>query len=334
MMLVAERPGFSAMRGRQHLIIEKAERLARDFQQRKLVIDHEDLFAVSHRRRCRFLVSRNSFYRVTGGQPPAACGKFWRLLVSSLEFYSGAMTRGIYNWTYRDIKQFLKEHGFSFHKSLRGSHELWIKLGENDTPARIVEVNFTHKSYPPKTLKMMIYQSGIPQSAQTVNGYNSAGKLVEVWDALNQFRDFTEAFDGSGQLVKTYFISTNSGAGVYRIATYYRDGQRKSITGDNSHPVRYEYGPTNGGTFTKEIKLNTDGSDTSERTMQFFDTAGRPYKTLYADGAFSHTRTQPAKTSIPACAPFSLPAHSDPVRNEKEQPEFSSWMIVLKTCSR
>ena len=74
------------------------------------------------------------------------------------------MTRRIYNWTYRDVKQFLKEHGFSFYKPLRGSHELWIKLGEDGTPDRIVEMNFTHKAYPPKTLKMMIYQSGIPQS--------------------------------------------------------------------------------------------------------------------------------------------------------------------------
>lgn len=51
------------------------------------------------------------------------------------------MTRRIYNWTYRDVKQFLKEHGFEFYKPLRGSHELWIKLGEDGTPDRIVEMN-------------------------------------------------------------------------------------------------------------------------------------------------------------------------------------------------
>lgn len=94
----------------------------------------------------------------------ALSGKFWRLLGYALELYSVGMTRRIYNWTYRDVKQFLKEHGFEFYKPLRGSHELWIKLGEDGTPDRIVEMNFTHKAYPPKTLKIMIFQSGIPQS--------------------------------------------------------------------------------------------------------------------------------------------------------------------------
>ena len=78
-------------------------------------------------------------------------------------------------------------------------------------------------------------------------------------------------------------------SGPARIEARYLDGQTKSITGGLAHPVRYEYGPTNGGTFTKEIKLAANGSDTGEWTIQFHDTAGRPYKTLHADGAFSQT---------------------------------------------
>ena len=73
------------------------------------------------------------------------------------------MTRNIHNWTYRDVTQFLKEHGFEHYKYLRGSHELWIKYGEDGTPDRIVEVNFSHTSYKVKTLKTMIKQSGISQ---------------------------------------------------------------------------------------------------------------------------------------------------------------------------
>jgi hypothetical protein len=69
----------------------------------------------------------------------------------------------LHNWTYRDVKLFLKENGFSFFEPLKGSHESWIKLGSYGGPDRIVEVNFTHKSYPPKTLKIMIQQSGIDQ---------------------------------------------------------------------------------------------------------------------------------------------------------------------------
>jgi len=61
------------------------------------------------------------------------------------------------------VTGFLEENGFNFLKELEGSHEAWIKLGEDNAPDRIVEVNFTHSSYPPRTLKIMIRQSGIAQ---------------------------------------------------------------------------------------------------------------------------------------------------------------------------
>ena len=71
------------------------------------------------------------------------------------------MTNRLYNWTYRDVTNFIKENGFSYDGPLKGSHEGWVKLGTNGEPDRIVEVNFSHRSYPPKTLKIMIRQSGI-----------------------------------------------------------------------------------------------------------------------------------------------------------------------------
>lgn len=73
------------------------------------------------------------------------------------------MTRRLYNWKYRDVIGFLKEYGFCFTKELAGSHEAWIKYGKNGEPDRRVEVNVTHGSYPIKTLKTMIRQSGIDQ---------------------------------------------------------------------------------------------------------------------------------------------------------------------------
>jgi hypothetical protein len=73
------------------------------------------------------------------------------------------MVRRLHNWNYSDVTDFLRENGFSFFKELAGSHEAWIKLSENGEPDRIVEVNFTHGSYPVKTLKTMIRQSGIDQ---------------------------------------------------------------------------------------------------------------------------------------------------------------------------
>ena len=74
------------------------------------------------------------------------------------------MTRRLFNWHYADVTQFLKEHGFEFGEPLRGSHERWVKYKEDGATERNVEVNRSHKAYPPKTLKRMIKQSGISQS--------------------------------------------------------------------------------------------------------------------------------------------------------------------------
>src|ERR1044071_253703 len=69
--------------------------------------------------------------------------------------------RRLRNWTYRNVTDFLKESGFSFSREIRGSHQAWSRrLDEGDEI--VVEINFTHKSYPPKTLKTMVNQSGIP----------------------------------------------------------------------------------------------------------------------------------------------------------------------------
>jgi len=73
------------------------------------------------------------------------------------------MVRRLHNWSYRDVVGFLKENGFSFYEELAGSHESWINRGDGGESDRLVEVNFTHGSYPVRTLKTMIRQSRIPQ---------------------------------------------------------------------------------------------------------------------------------------------------------------------------
>jgi len=52
-------------------------------------------------------------------------------------------------------------------------------------------------------------------------------------------------------------------------------------------PVRYDYGVEDDGTgatntYTKEIKLDANGSDTTEWTKTYADMLGRTYKTVYA----------------------------------------------------
>lgn len=71
------------------------------------------------------------------------------------------MPRGLSNWSYKDVINFLKFHGFSFSNPKEGSHEAWISSGKD----KIVEINFikNSQSYPELTLKTMIRQSGIDQ---------------------------------------------------------------------------------------------------------------------------------------------------------------------------
>ena len=71
------------------------------------------------------------------------------------------MSRRLHNWTYPNVTDFLKENGFIFLKPLKGSHQAWIKRGENGDPDRRVEVCLPRDSYLPKTIKAMIRQSGI-----------------------------------------------------------------------------------------------------------------------------------------------------------------------------
>lgn len=72
------------------------------------------------------------------------------------------MPRGLRNWTYRDVTDFLRDHGFTFFEEREGSHEAWIRRDSNGKEF-VVEVDFKQggKAYPPLTLLTMIGQSGI-----------------------------------------------------------------------------------------------------------------------------------------------------------------------------
>ncbi len=65
--------------------------------------------------------------------------------------------RRLRNWSYRDVTDFLIEHGFSFSKELGGSHQAWSRGN------RTVIVNFSHSSYPIKTIRRMVSQSEIDE---------------------------------------------------------------------------------------------------------------------------------------------------------------------------
>lgn len=73
------------------------------------------------------------------------------------------MTRRSHNWSYDNVTDFLKENGFSLYKEIGGSHQAWIKRGNDKVPDRIVGMHFTSKSYLVGTMKRMIRESGIDE---------------------------------------------------------------------------------------------------------------------------------------------------------------------------
>lgn len=73
------------------------------------------------------------------------------------------MTRRLHNWTYDDVIDFLKENGFTFYKEMGGSHEAWVKRGEELEPDRIVGLHFAQGGYHVNAMKRMIKASGIEE---------------------------------------------------------------------------------------------------------------------------------------------------------------------------
>ncbi len=73
------------------------------------------------------------------------------------------MARRLHNWSYRELTGFLKKNGFTFFKELGGSHQAWIKRGEDGNSDKIVGLHFTHSTYSIGTMKRMIRESGIEE---------------------------------------------------------------------------------------------------------------------------------------------------------------------------
>jgi len=116
--------------------------------------------------------------------------------------------------------------------------------------------------------------------------YDLAGRLVAETNALGGVTAYAETTNPqTGGLIRT----TTYPDGGTRIEEYYRDGRLKRVTGTAVFPVKYEYGveqdPLTGSwrEYTKEIKLNTDGSETTEWTKTYYDGLGRTIKIVYAD---------------------------------------------------
>jgi YD repeat-containing protein len=108
--------------------------------------------------------------------------------------------------------------------------------------------------------------------------YAVAGRLTASTNALGNATTYSVTANG---LTNT----TTFASGTTRIETLYQDGSLKSVTGSAVHGSRFEYGADSNGAWTKEIKLNPNGSDTSEWTKTYTDMVGRPYLIVHSDGS-------------------------------------------------
>jgi RHS repeat-associated protein len=143
---------------------------------------------------------------------------------------------------------------------------------------------------PGRVVKITRIGSDGTQFTQNQSSYDLASQSLADTNALGGATVYAKTTNSAGALVRT----TTYPDGGTRIETYYRDGTLHTITGTAVHRVRYAYGRASEDGFTgdwfdyyqryvEEVKLNADGSDTSEWTMTYTDAAGRPYKTIYSD---------------------------------------------------
>lgn len=71
------------------------------------------------------------------------------------------MPRGLFNWTFKDVEDFLKSRKFRLNYT-NGSHYYYIGTFAKEIRNVCVPYHTSH-SIKPRTLKGIILQSGIPQ---------------------------------------------------------------------------------------------------------------------------------------------------------------------------
>jgi predicted RNA binding protein YcfA (HicA-like mRNA interferase family) len=69
------------------------------------------------------------------------------------------MTRGVFNWTYRDVVDVLKKHGFWLN-DISSSHHFYIRFEHGRFYQASVPFH-GKKTIKPKTMKSIIAQSGL-----------------------------------------------------------------------------------------------------------------------------------------------------------------------------
>jgi RHS repeat-associated protein len=123
------------------------------------------------------------------------------------------------------------------------------------------------------------------EKVQSTNTYDLAGRLIAERDALNRLTTTTDGYDPDwGFPMRT----VNAPDGGTRVETYTPSGELLSVNGTAAAARAYEHGIDATGLFTREIKVGSDANGepvSTEWIQSYTDFAGRPLKTVYADGA-------------------------------------------------
>ena len=128
------------------------------------------------------------------------------------------------------------------------------------------------------------------------SAYNDAGEVARETNALNGVTTYATTADAQGYLTIKTTVYPDGGT---RIENYFQDGQLAKVTGTAVQPVRYDYGVESDAAspdylrpYSKEIKLDGSGTDTSEWSKSYTDVFGRSYKTVYAAASAPYPFTQ------------------------------------------
>jgi RHS repeat-associated protein len=127
-----------------------------------------------------------------------------------------------------------------------------------------------------------MYRKGTDNSEMPIETsiYDQAGRLTSVTTHGLRTTTHAQTLDVDGRTVRTATLPD----GATRIETLSRDGTIHRLAGTAALPKNYDYGVDAFGPFVREISVGAAG-ETSEWMKSHRDFAGRPYKTLFPDGA-------------------------------------------------
>ena len=70
------------------------------------------------------------------------------------------MPRGVFNWTFKDVEKFLRDHGFSLIR-IEASHHHFLRVSKGKSFMVQVQFHGNNVALKPRTLNGIILQSGI-----------------------------------------------------------------------------------------------------------------------------------------------------------------------------